>query len=167
MSLINANDKFTYGTSSTTTNVLSVASSNPGSGVSITVSPNDTGGNGNGSTPFARNYTNNTQVTLTAPSTAGGNNFQKWQQNGVDYSTSLSAAITMTTNYTMTAVYTSPPSATYTLTVLFQSQQRSFDYCQSQTTIADGERHTPFTLTYNSNKLVYLTAPATAGGNNF
>ena len=137
VSQINANDKFTYGTSSTTTNVLSVASSNPGSGVSITVSPNDTGGNGNGSTPFARNYTNNTQVTLTAPSTAGGNNFQKWQQNGVDYSTSLSATITMNANYTMTAVYTSPPSATYTLTVPLPILAAEFLLRPAQTTISE------------------------------
>lgn len=151
-----------------TTNTLNVASSNPGSGVSITVSPNDTGGNGNGSTPFARTYTNNTQVTLTAPSTAGGNNFQKWQQNSADYSTSLSAAITITTNYTMTAVYTSPPSATYTLTVASSNPNSGVSITASPNdNFGQGGGSTPFMLTYNSNKLVYLTAPATAGGNNF
>jgi uncharacterized repeat protein (TIGR03803 family) len=168
VSQINANDKFTYGTSSTTTNVLSVTSSNPGSGVSITVSPNDTGGNGNGSTPFARNYTNNTQVTLTAPSTAGGNNFQKWQQNGADYSTSHSATVTMNANYTMTAVYTSPPSATYTLTVASSNPNSGVSISASPNDnggLAGGS--TSFALTYNSNTVVYLTAPATAGGNNF
>lgn len=151
-----------------TTNTLSVTSSNPGSGVSIAVSPNDTGGNGSGSTPFMRAYTNNTQVTLTAPSTAGGNNFQKWQQNSADYSTSLSAAITMTTNYTMTAVYTSPPSATYTLTVASSNPNSSVSISASPSDkngIAGGT--TPFTLTYNSNTVVTLTAPATTSGNDF
>ena len=168
VSQINSNDKFTYGTSSTTTNVLSVTSSNPGSGVSITVSPNDTGGNGNGSTPFARNYTNNTQVTLTAPSTAGGNNFQKWQQNGVDYSISLSATITMNASYTMMAIYASPPSSTYTLTVASSNPNSGVSISASPNdNNGSGGGSTPFTLTYNSNKLVYLTAPSSAGGNNF
>ena len=168
VSQINANDKFTYGTLSTTTNVLSVTSSNPGSGVSITVSPNDTGGIGNGSTPFARNYTNNTQVTLTAPSTAGGNNFQKWQQNGADYSNNRSAAITMNASYTMTAIYASPPSSTYTLTVASSNPNSGVSISASPNdNNGSGGGSTTFTLTYNSNKLVYLTAPSSAGGNNF
>jgi uncharacterized repeat protein (TIGR03803 family) len=168
VSQINANDKFTYGTLSTATNVLSVTSSNPGSGVSITVSPNDTGGIGNGSTPFARNYTNNTQVTLTAPSTAGGNNFQKWQQNGADYSNNRSAAITMNASYTMTAIYASPPSSTYTLTVASSNPNSGVSISASPNdNNGSGGGSTTFTLTYNSNKLVYLTAPSSAGGNNF
>ena len=152
----------------TTTNTLNLASFNPGSGVSIIVSPNDTGGNGNGSTPFTRNYTNNAQVTLMAPSTASGNNFQKWLQNGLDYSTSLSTTITMSTNYTMTCVYTSPPSATYTLTVTSSNPNNGVSISASPNDNSGmGSGSTPFSLTYNSNKLVYLTAPATAGGNNF
>ena len=46
---------------------LTVASSNPNSGVAITVSPNDRNGQGNGSTQFTRSYTSNTVVSLTAP----------------------------------------------------------------------------------------------------
>ncbi|MEW6103277.1 MAG: hypothetical protein AB1630_05600 [bacterium] len=86
--------------------ILTIASLNPNSGVSITVSPNDNNGQGNGSTQFTRTYNNNTVVTLTAPTTAGGNNFQKWQRNGVDYSTNQTIQVTMDVNYTLTAVYT-------------------------------------------------------------
>jgi hypothetical protein len=59
-------------------------------------------------------------VYLTAPSTAGDNNFQKWQRNGVDYSTNQSTNVTMDANYTMTAnfsttivSYTINPNAPY------------------------------------------------------
>ncbi len=70
------------------------------SSVSITSST----GHG-GTTNYTKTVTCGTTVTLTAPSTAGGNNFQKWQRDGTDYSTSLTATVTMDTDYTMTALY--------------------------------------------------------------
>src|SRR4029450_1620924 len=87
---------------------LTIASSNPASGVSVTVSPNDNNSQGNGSTSFTRTYNNNTQVTLPAPSTAGGNNFQKWQRDGVDAGTTVSTTVIMDANHTMTALYVAP-----------------------------------------------------------
>src|SRR6185369_9493280 len=63
------------------TQTLTVASVNPSSGVSITVSPNDNSGLGSGTTQFSRTYNSNTTVSLTAPATVGGNSFQKWQRN--------------------------------------------------------------------------------------
>ncbi|MGZ5508831.1 MAG: reprolysin-like metallopeptidase, partial [Limisphaerales bacterium] len=107
-----SNTNFTIVSSQTST--LTVASSNPASGVSITVSPNDNNGQGSGVTQFTRVYNNNTSVNLTAPSTAGGNNFQKWQRDGVDFTTSLTANLAMDASHTMTAVYV---STTRTLTV--------------------------------------------------
>jgi len=95
-----------------TNRTLTVASTNPSSGVSITASPNDNNGQGSGTTPFTRTYNINTTVTLTAPSTAGGNNFQKWLRNGVDLTTSQTANVTMDADYTMTAVYVSLPTVT-------------------------------------------------------
>jgi hypothetical protein len=93
------------GCNGTVTRTLTVASANPGSGVSISVSPTDNSGLGNGTTQFTRTYNNNTNVTLTAPATAGGNNFQKWQRNGVDWSVTQAANVTLDADYTMTAVY--------------------------------------------------------------
>jgi hypothetical protein len=92
---------------------LTVASSNPASGVAITVSPNDNGGLGNGSTPFTRTYNSGTSVTLTAPATASGNNFSKWQKGGVDYATTASTSVSMTANTTMTAVYVTQTVSNY------------------------------------------------------
>jgi uncharacterized protein (TIGR03437 family) len=92
------------------TNTLTVASINPNSGVDISVTPTDNNGLGNGTTPFTRTYSNNlTMVNLTAPATAGGNVFQKWQRGGADYSTSLSVITIMDSSHTMTAVYVPVP----------------------------------------------------------
>jgi parallel beta-helix repeat protein len=87
------------------THTLTVTSTSPSSGVSITVSPSDNSGQGSGTTPFTRTYDHDTVVTLTAPPTAVGNTFQKWQKDGVDYSTSQSISFNMDKSYTMTAVY--------------------------------------------------------------
>jgi formylglycine-generating enzyme required for sulfatase activity len=88
---------------------LRVRSSNPNTGVPITVTPNDNNGNGNGTTSFDRLYPDAVVVNLTAPLTAGGNRFQKWQRNGVDYSLSLSTSVTMDNDYTMMAIYVYVP----------------------------------------------------------
>jgi subtilisin family serine protease len=87
--------------------VLTVNSVNPGSGVNITVTPNDNNGSGNGTTPFTRTYDVNLGVNLVAPATVGTNTFWKWQLNGVDYTPSQSAGITMAQDYTLTAIYVS------------------------------------------------------------
>lgn len=95
---------------------LSVASSNPASGVIIGAIPNDNGGNGTGTTGFNRTYDEDTSVTLTAPLAASGNDFQKWQLNGSDYSFNRIANITVGNDGTMTAVYVAPPTPTPTPT---------------------------------------------------
>ncbi len=96
---------------------LTVESSNPTSGVPITVSPNDNGNLGNGSTPFARTYNRFTQVTLTAPINSGGTYFQKWQENGNDLTPNRTTTVNMNPNRTLTAVYvTVPPTPTPTPT---------------------------------------------------
>jgi hypothetical protein len=93
--------------------ILTVASSNPNSGVSISVSPNDNGGNGSGTTQFSRTYDNNAVVTITAPSTAAGNAFQRWQRDGSDFggNDSLTQNVTMDADHTMTAFYVEPTGA--------------------------------------------------------
>lgn len=81
-------------------------------GVPITISPVDTSSLGNGNTTLTRTYNNGTVVNLTAPSTASGVSFIKWQKNGVDVGTSTSTTVTMDANITMTAVYTPPATGT-------------------------------------------------------
>jgi len=87
------------------TRTITVASQNPASGVPITVSPADNSGNTNGTTQFTRVYNDATNVTLTAPATASGNAFQKWQKNSVDFSTNTAITFSTTANDTYTAVY--------------------------------------------------------------
>ena len=73
-----------------------------------------------GTAPGQRNccwrLADNTTVFLTAPSTAGGNLFQKWQTNGVNATTSPRLSLVMHTDLTALAVYSPPVSflkATY------------------------------------------------------
>lgn len=84
---------------------LQVTSVNPATGVAITLSLLDTGGQGSGPTPLARVYAANTVVTATAPLNASGQTFQKWQRDGADVSTNLSVPVTMAADHVLTAVY--------------------------------------------------------------
>ena len=144
---------------------LTVASTNPASGVSITVSPNDNGLQGNGATQFTRTYNNNTLITLTAPPTVSGNNFQKWQRDGVDFAVTQATSVTMDANHTMTAVYVTPAR---TLTVASTNPASGVGITVSPNDNAtQGNGTTQFTRTYNNNTLVTLTAPPTVSGNNF
>lgn len=90
---------------------LTVNSSNPNSGVNITVSPNDNSGLGDGTTGFVRSYQQTTVVTLTAPSSASnGNIFDRWlKPNGDSLTFSPTANIVMAANTTLTAVYLTKP----------------------------------------------------------
>ncbi|MCX7047510.1 MAG: C1 family peptidase [Candidatus Sumerlaeota bacterium] len=92
-----------------TPRTLTVASTNPDAGVTITAAPPDSAGAGNGQTGFTRTYGHGTLVTLTAPPTAlaGGRTFSKWLRGGVDFSGNgqKTVRVTMNADYKMTAVY--------------------------------------------------------------
>jgi len=145
---------------------LTVASSNPASGVNITVTPNDNGGLGSGTTLFTRTYSQNTTVTLTAPATASGNNFQKWQRDGVDLTTNQSASVVMGADHTMTAVYV--PAVTFVLTVASSNPSSGVGIAVSPNDNSGlGNGTTQFTRTYNQFTTVNLTAAATVGTSTF
>lgn len=146
--------------------VLTVASSNPASGVSVTVSPNDVSGSGNGTTQFTRTYNPGTTVTLTAPDSVNGGSFQKWLRDGVDWSGNVTTSLVMTTtNVTMTAVYNIPPPV---LTVTSSNPNSGVDITVTPNdNNGSGNGTTPFTRTYNPNTSVNLTAPLTAGTSTF
>jgi len=146
--------------------VLTVASNNPTSGVSVTVSPNDVSGAGNGTTQFTRNYNPGATVTLTAPATVNGNNFRFWQRNGQDFSGSATTTLTMegNSNHTMTAVYATQP----TLTVTSVSPATGVNITVTPNdNNGSGNGVTPFTRTYNQFGGVNLTAPLTVGTSTF
>jgi hypothetical protein len=90
------------------THTLTILSSNPSSGVGVSVSPADTNGSGNGTTSFTRIYDTGAVVTLTAPSSASGGNFQKWQRDGADWTTNTAMNVTMDADHVVTAVYGQP-----------------------------------------------------------
>ena len=147
---------------------LVVTSVNPSSGVNIVVSPNDNNGNGNGTTQFARTYDNITSVTLTAPTTASGNNFQKWQEDGVDYSTSNNVNVVMNMNHIMTAVYQTPVPTTKTLTISSINPASGVSITVSPNDNNNqGNGTTQFQRTYNNGTSVNLSAPLMASGNLF
>lgn len=115
-----------------TTFTLTVNSSNPSSGATVSVSPLDQTGQGAGVTSFTRSYVSGTNVVLTAAATAGGNVFSKWQRDGSDVTTNLVTTTTMSAAHTNTAVYVSaPPPATNILifsgagTITLQGQWKS------------------------------------------
>ncbi|MCX7049031.1 MAG: right-handed parallel beta-helix repeat-containing protein, partial [Candidatus Sumerlaeota bacterium] len=103
------------------THALTVKSKNPNSDVSITVSPLDNGGQGNGATQFTRIYNHNTTVTLTAPLVApNGNLFYRWLIDGAEFAgnQARTVQVILNANRTMTAIYYRNPA---TLTVASQN----------------------------------------------
>lgn len=93
----------------TTKRTLTVNSAAPASGVTIQMSPADTGGQSNGNTPFQRTIFTGTITTLTAPlSASNGNVFSRWNRNGILYTTSMSAMFTNNSDLTFEAVFVPP-----------------------------------------------------------
>jgi hypothetical protein len=148
-----------------TTYVLTVNSASPASGVAITVAPADNNSLANGTTSFTRTYNSGAAVTLTAPPTAGGNNFSAW--TGCTTTSTVTCNVTLGASTTVTATYAAPPTP-YTLTVTSATPNSGVAI-----TVAPADNNaatsgtTSFTRTYNSGTAVTLTAPTTAAGNNF
>ena len=146
--------------------VLTVASSNPTSGVSINVSPNDISGAGNGTTQFTRTYNPGTTVNLSAPATVDGSNFRMWQRDGQDWSGSLITSIVVdgNSNHTMTAVYATKPVLTVTSKTPNSGVTITVTPNDSN---GAGDGTTPFTRTYSQFGGVNLTAPLNVGTSTF
>ena len=96
---------------------LRVASSNPNAGVQILVNPNSNENLADGSTPFTRTF-NNVPVTLVAPATAGGNQFQKWLKDGADAGINRTILVTMDADHELTAMFGASPVVLPTVTVV-------------------------------------------------
>ena len=146
--------------------VLTVASSNPNSGIPVTVIPSDNNGLSNGTTQFTRTYNQFTTVTLIAASTSGNLIFLKWQKDGVDWSSSSVTNVTMDVNHTMTAVY--GPTPTFVLTVGSTNPSSGVSINVSPNDNAGaGNGTTQFTRTYTQFTTVNLTAPISTGNTFF
>jgi hypothetical protein len=112
----------------TTKRTLSVNSAGPASGVTIQMSPADTGGQSNGNTPFQRTVFTGTVTTLTAPlSASNGNVFHHWNLNGALYTSGMNAVFTNTANLTLEAVF-APPSLPFSGVSPFSALRRGVRY---------------------------------------
>jgi Divergent InlB B-repeat domain len=149
-----------------TTYALTVDSTNPASGVAITVSPADNNSAGNGTTSFTRTYNTGTSVTLTAPATSGSDTFSSW--TGCSSAVTVTCTVSMNSNTTVTANYAAPPPVTYSLTVDSTNPASGVAITVSPAdNNSAGNGTTSFTRTYNTGTSVTLTAPATSGSNAF
>ena len=94
---------------------LAVRSTNPTSGTTITVTPNDINGRGTGSTAMTRFYKDDATVTLTAPSVRGINPFSRWVLNGRAQTTGArTLRVTMNRDNTVVAEYRVRTRGTFT-----------------------------------------------------
>jgi hypothetical protein len=162
--LVNANVSVTANYASPATEILTIASANPTTGVAMTVSPADVNSQSNGSTLFTRIYLQGTTVTITAAATSGLNTFGSWM--GCDTATGVTCIKTMITNVTVTATYTSP--ATFTLSVSSKHPNSGVGISVSPPdikTLANGI--TQFVRSYVGGTTVTLVAALTAGSNSF
>ncbi|MCP4688284.1 MAG: hypothetical protein GY859_09545, partial [Desulfobacterales bacterium] len=76
-------DQYHEATAAYTSVVALTVQSSPATGASVTVSPDDANGMGDGVTDFIRGYDEGATVTLTAPASLGGRSFVKWVVDGV------------------------------------------------------------------------------------
>lgn len=118
-----------------TTKTLTIDSQNPASGVSISVSIADINGDQDGVTSFVRYYDSAETPSFTAPLTQGLNTFQKWLQDGVDFSFSNILSVNDSSDHTFTAVYIAPVSSDQVYWVDVTANQPGTTYTVSQTDI--------------------------------
>ncbi len=107
---------------------LTVGSSNPASGVDISISPADNNGASNGSTGFTRKYYSGTDVMLSAPSTLlSGKYFKWWTVDGLP-TPGADLTITMDAAKSLSAVYTNAPAPATTNGLSFSGRRRAARY---------------------------------------
>lgn len=77
--------------------------------VTVTPSPADLNSEGEGTTPFVRNYADNTTVSISAPPVSGSLGFQHWLVDGVEAGSANPINLTLISDVTLTAVYENGP----------------------------------------------------------
>lgn len=85
---------------------LSVLSTEPDTGVDVTLSPIDLNSEGSGVTPLARSYNEGTDITVTVPATVGNSDFVQWLVDGNPATNATSVTISIASDVQLTAVYT-------------------------------------------------------------
>ena len=118
-------------------NILTVESQNPNSGVQIGAIPEDNYGNTDGITSFIRIYSNDVMVNLTAPISIGGNDFSHWMLDGNNEGSNTDLALTMISNRTAKAVYTSGGTPTGDIYYVSLSGAHTYPYTNWSTAAND------------------------------
>lgn len=146
-----------------TTWTFTLASTNPTSGVAITVHTNDNSALGNGVTPFNRTYNDGVDVSFTAPTNVSGNFFQQWTKDGVSVTADPFLALSAKSGQqgTYTATYVTPPATvtSNTLAVQILNGPGATINIVPVDNYGNSSGETPLLLTYNSGQAVTLTAP--------
>ncbi len=143
--------------------------STPVGSVPVSVSLRDNNGNQNGTTAFSRTYDDGDTVSLTAPASAGGQDFQGWLRNGVPFSNGRSVTFTMYSDITMTATYGQPPAPTSRRLTVASENPNSGVGVNVNTPDLNGlqDGSTTFLRNYNSGENVAPTAPPSVGDKTF
>ncbi len=142
---------------------LTVASSNPDSGIAVNVSLPDVHGDSDGSTLFQRIYNKGDTTTLTAPATVGDKTFSHWLRKGVMESYNPAVDVIMSTDIEMTAVYSDPPPDII-LTVLTDPQDGTPITIGTPDKDGATDGNTSFTRRYDSGAVTTVTAPPDIDG---
>ena len=148
----------------TATHTITVGSTNPNSGVSISASPADNNGQNRGTTQFTLTYDSGAVVTLSAPTTANGDNFSSWV--GCDSASGTTCTVAMNADRAVAANFSPPGTATLTVSSTNPTSGASITASPKDNS-GSGGGTTSFTLTYNTGTTVTLTPGATVGGNSF
>ncbi len=157
-----------YGSATTITRSLAVRSTNPGAGVSVTITPADLDGAGAGVTPIARSYAQGAILSLAAPRMVGSSTFKKWQKDGVDFSTNPSISLAMEADHTLTAIYGSATTITRSLAVRSTDPGAGVSVAIAPADL-DGAVAgvTPFARSYAQGAILSLAASRTVGSSTF
>lgn len=148
----------------TVAHTLMISSTNPNTGVAISANPGDNGGQSNGTTQFTLTYNSGIAVTLTAPSTAAGNNFSNW--TGCDNASTTTCSVMMNGNRTVIANYSAP--GTSALVVASTNPGTGVPVTVSPAdNSGNADGNTLFTRTYTNGTTVTLNVPSASGGTNF
>jgi Glycoside hydrolase family 44 len=148
----------------TTSYTLTVNSTTPASGVQMSYTENGSNVAKTGNTSFSLVADSGTQIILSAPSTANGNNFSSW--TGCTTSSSTTCNVTLNANTTVTANYTTPTN--YSLTINSTNPDSGVPITGAPSgTGLSLLGQTPFTQSVASGSQWTLTAPSTDAGNNF
>jgi hypothetical protein len=134
------------------------------SGVSITCT-DDKMGYGSGATPFTRVYEPAVEVGLSAPTSAAGKAFVRWERNGSVYSTNRTISFAMGEDYHLNAVYGEAPGIARTPTSLTNSCQQGANAPDQAFEVWNGGSGTlSYTITDNAGWLSCSPSSGTSAG---